>query len=416
MKRMRMKASRRLAGLAAAFSIGVWTAAGGTASAAAQDSGPVKIGVLQSLSGAFSPIGPFGVNGAKLAATGARVLGRPVQLVVEDDQSDARVGAQKARKLIDVDHVAAIEGMVGSSVGIAVSNVAFQAKVPLILAGPSASELTGSKCLWSTFRVKPPTYPMVNAVVPYVIDHAGKNWYFIAYDYSWGHEGVKFASAILKQKHGTIVGTDYVPVGTQDYSSYLLKVRSAHPDVLFFMLGGNDAAALMKQFVDFGLKGKITLSSGVMDIAVAWQVGNAATGIYPVSFYHKIPQAAKFVKAYEARFSGPPDNQAWQDYIAVKSLIAAMNNAGSTDYAKVVHALEGMKIDVGKDRTAWYRAFDHQLMQTIYVVKADPGQDAADPKDWGKIVFQSPKPDAPLDSIFGTRAQVGCTFKAASGN
>ena len=380
--------------------------------AANETAAPVKIGVLQSLSGAFAPIGPLGVNGAKLAAENATVLGRPVELVVEDDQSDAKVGAEKARKLIDVDKVAAIEGMVGSAVGLAVSNVAAQAKVPLILAGPSASELTGKKCQPSTFRVKPPTWPMVNAVVPYDISHAGKKWYFIAYDYSWGQEGVKFATDVLKKDNGEVLGVDYVPVGTQDYSSYLLKVRNAKPDVLFFMLGGNDAAALIKQFNDFGLRDKVTLSSGVMDIAVAWQVGNAITGIYPVSFYHEIPQAQEFVKKYTARFKAPPDNQAWQDYVAVKSLIAAMNKAGSTNYDKVTGALDGLKLNAGKDRDVWFRSFDHQLIQTIYVVKAKDPKDMANKWDWGTIVAQLPTKGAALDSIFGAKAQVGCSLAA----
>src|SRR5690625_620016 len=78
---------------------------------------PVKIGVLQSLSGAFAPIGTLGVKGAQLAIEGEEILGRPIQLVVEDDQSDPKVGAQKARKMIDLDKVVAIEGMVGSSIG-----------------------------------------------------------------------------------------------------------------------------------------------------------------------------------------------------------------------------------------------------------------------------------------------------------
>lgn len=379
--------------------------------AAGQAQEAVKIGILQSLSGSFAPIGPMGVNGAKLAAEGATVLGHPVELVVEDDQSDPKAGAQKASKLINVDKVVAIEGMVGSSVGLAVSNVAAKAKVPLILSGPSASELTGEKCQRSTFRVKPPTRPMINAIVPYVIENAGKNWYFIAYDYSWGHEGVAFAEAILGKKDGKVLGTDYVPVGTQDFSSYLLKVRSAKPDVLFFMLGGNDAAALIKQFKEFQLDKTMTLSSGVMDQAVAWQVGDAITGVFPVPFYHKIPQAAEFVKKYAERYKMPPDNQAWQDYTAVRSLIAAMNKAGSTEYEAVVKAMEGMRLDAAKDREVWYRDFDHQLMQTVYVVKAKTDRTtASDQWDWGDIVLQAPAGDASFETFFGTEAEVKCTF------
>src|SRR5690606_22861156 len=145
----------------------------------------------------------------------------------------------------------------------------------------------------------------------------------------------EFANNILKEHGGKAVGIDYVPVGTQDYSAYLLKVRSAKPSVLFVMLGGNDMAAMIKQFNDFGLRENTTLSSGVMDLSVAWQVGEAITGVYPVSFYHKVPDAQSFVEKYMARYNEAPDNQAWQDYIAVKSLIMAMDKAGTTEYAPV---------------------------------------------------------------------------------
>jgi branched-chain amino acid transport system substrate-binding protein len=176
------------------------------------------------------------------------------------------------------------------------------------------------------------------------------------------------------------------------------------------MLGGNDAAALIKQFKDFQLDETITLSSGVMDMAVAWQVGDAITGVYPVPFYHKIPEAAEFVKKYSEHYKMPPDNQAWQDYTAVRSLIAAMNKAGSTDYEAVVKALEGMRFDGAKDREVWYRDFDHQLIQTVYVVKAADRPATSDQWDWGDIVLQAPAGNATFESFFGTKAQIGCKF------
>lgn len=336
---------------------------------AADNKTPIKIGVLQSLSGSLAPMGPFGVNGARLAAEGATILGRPVELVVEDDRTDPRTGAQKARKLINVDKVVAIEGMVGSAVGIAVSMVCAEEKMPMILAGPSASELTGSKCQKSTFRVKPPNRPMVYSVAPYVIKNVGKRWYIIAYDYSWGTESAGDAKKILKDMGGEVLGEDLVPMGTQDFSSYLLKARDSKADVVFFVLGGNDAAALIKQFDDFKLGKQATLTGAVMDTAVAWQVGKSLSGIYPVPFYHKQPGAEAFVKKYVDRYGAPPDNQAWQDYVAINSLVKAINKAGSTDYAKVVKALEGLELNVEKDRPGVYRDFDHQLTLQRYIVK-----------------------------------------------
>lgn len=380
--------------------------------AATASSDPVKIGVVQSLSGPFAPIGALGVKGAQLAAEGQTILGRQVELIVEDDNSNGKTGAQKATKLINSDHVVAMEGMAASSIGLAVSNVASAAKIPLVLSGPSASELTGAECRYSTFRAgKPPTYPMVHAVVPYVLSQdKAKRWYFIAYDYSWGHEGVKMSTDILDKEGAEIVGTDLVPVGTKDYSSFLLKVRKAEPSVLFVMLGGTDMAALINQFTAFGLEKTTILSGGVMDNSVAWQVGEKMTGVWPVPFYYTDPAVKEFTDAYMAKYNSVPGNQSWQDYIAVKSIIKAMNAAGTTDFGPVVKQLENMKLEV-KGMPGHYRAFDHQLVQPIYVIKTKP-VDAlrADKWDWGDIVSKVPSNPDSYDSLFGDNSIVGCNF------
>lgn len=380
--------------------------------AAQASTDPVKIGIVQSLSGPFAPIGALGVKGAQLAAEGQTILGRQVQLVVEDDNSNGKVGAQKATKLINSDHVVAMAGMAASSIGLAVSNVASAAKIPLVLSGPSASELTGAECRYSTFRAgKPPTYPMIHSVVPYLLSQDKvKRWYFIAYDYSWGHEGVKMSTDILNKEGAKVVGTDLVPVGTKDYSSFLLKVRRAEPSVLFVMLGGTDMAALINQFTEYGLDKTTVLSGGVMDNAVAWQVGEKMTGTWPVPFYYKDPAVKEFTDAYMAKYNSVPGNQSWQDYIAVKSIIKAMNAAGTTDFEPVVKQLENMKLEV-KGMPGHYRAFDHQLVQPIYVIKTKPAESLrADKWDWGEIVAKVPTNPASYDSLFGDNSLVGCKF------
>jgi branched-chain amino acid transport system substrate-binding protein len=373
---------------------------------------PIKIGVLQSLSGNFAATGPYGVKGAQVAAEGQSALGRPIELVMEDDKSDAKGAAQAVRKLVNVDKVVAIQGQVASNAGLAASMEAAALKIPFILSGPSASELTGSKCQVSTFRVKPPARPMVATIAPYLLDNVGKKFYFIAYDYNWGQEGVDFTTEWINQKGGQVLGADMVPVGTRDYSSYLLKARAAKPDIVYFVLGGNDMAALIKQFKDFGLDKEMVLSGAVMDTSVAWQVGDAMNGVYPVPWYHKVNGGEEFAKKYEERFKEPPDNQAWQDYVAVKTLIMAIDKAGTTEFSQVVKAMEGLELNVQKSRNGIYRTFDHQLMAPVVVVKAKDPKDREDKWDWGDVVYESPAADQPLESIFGTKEQVGCEMPA----
>lgn len=372
---------------------------------------PIRIGAIESLSGAFASIGTLGAKGAQLAADNVKVLGRPVQIIVEDDQSNPKVGAQKARKLISQDKVVALQGMAASTIGAAVSNVASQEKVPLIIEESSATELTGKGCRRSTFRVRSPALPMLNSIVPYLLKTYGHKWYFVAYDYSWGHEVVSYTNKILKKvPDAKILDTDLVSVGTQDYSSYFLKIRQQKPDVIFTALGGSDMAAFIKQFGEFGLDKTMILSGAVMDTSVAWQLGDAMRGVWPNTFIASDPNAKPFVDLYVKKYGEIPGNEAWAGFIATKSLIGAIEKAQTTEFDGIVKALEGMKIDLYKPGEGYYRAFDHQLMQNIFVLQTKKGVKKGD-LDWADVVGIAPSKGKSLESIAGTKDEIGCVFK-----
>jgi branched-chain amino acid transport system substrate-binding protein len=90
----------------------------------------------------------------------------------------------------------------------------------------------------------------------------------------------------------------------------------------------------------------------------------------------------------------------------------AIDKAGSTEFDKVVRAMEGLELNVQKSRNGTYRAFDHQLVAPVVVVKAKDPKDMKDRWDWGDVVYESPASDQPLESIFGTREQAGCNMPA----
>src|SRR5277367_1871520 len=152
----------------------------------------VKIGLDNPLTGTYAAPGKNELIGCQLAieeinAKGG-ILGRPVELVVEDSTSgDAGQAVQKARKLIDGDKVDFLLGNVNSALALAMAQVSNEKSILHIVPGGHTDAITGASCHWNVFRVCNTTQMEANAVTPALIKNAGKNWYYITPDYAFGH-------------------------------------------------------------------------------------------------------------------------------------------------------------------------------------------------------------------------------------
>ena len=134
-------------------------------------------------------------------------------------------------------------------------------------------------------------------------------------------------------------------------------------------MAGADQTTFLKQYSEFGLK--IDVAGGVTDTVLMWNAGKeTAQGVWTVIWWGDLDNAwtKNFVSKYRAKYGLPPENQAWGDYTSLKVLAEAIKMAGTTDSKKVVEALEKIKFDGGKGRELYYRTYDHQLMQPMYVV------------------------------------------------
>ena len=152
---------------------------------------PVKIGMVNPLTGVLSALAQSEVDGAKYAEAEINkkggILGRQVQLLVEDSANDVGTGVQKTRKLIDRDQVDVILGDVNSGIAYAMSQVTNEKKVFHIVPGGHTDPITGTNCKWNVFRVCNTTSMDANAVTPELVKRFGKKWFFITPDYAYGH-------------------------------------------------------------------------------------------------------------------------------------------------------------------------------------------------------------------------------------
>src|SRR5579859_7016333 len=178
---------------------------------------PVKIGMVNPLTGTLAALAQSEVDGAKYAEAEINkkggILGRPVQLLVEDSANDTGTGVAKTHKLIDRDNVSAVLGDVNSGIAYAMSQVTSDAKVFHIVPGGHTDPITGKDCKWNVFRVCNTTTMDANAIADTLIDKFGKKWYFITPDYAYGHSVQASFVKKLKEKGGEFSG-DLVPLGT----------------------------------------------------------------------------------------------------------------------------------------------------------------------------------------------------------
>lgn len=372
---------------------------------------PLKIGVILPKSGPYAVQGANGHHGAEIAVAdaGGHVNGRPLELIWLDE-STPQVTEQNARKLIEESKVVALQGGVSSGDVLAAMPVTERAKKLFIATGPNATEITGKDCKRYTFRVDLPNHVTVRSVYPYLSQY-GKNWYFLSASYAWGIDAYHQMKDVLLAHGGKVAGFAQAPLGTTDFSSYILKIRAAKPDVVFCGIGGTDLTNFLKQFQAVGLTGKIPISSPIVNDSDLWAAGPTdATGIYPKLWNytgaHLVESGEKFVKDYVAKFGEPPEVEGWQDWFGCTAIITALRETKSTDSAKLVAFLEGRKFDGYKDMPIWFRTWDHQLIQPILI--AEVKKKITTKYDYFDILGEQPAKESELDAFYGSEAESAC--------
>jgi branched-chain amino acid transport system substrate-binding protein len=355
----------------------------------------VKIGLDNPLTGTYAALGKNELIGCQMAtdAINAKggVLGRPVELVIEDSTSgDAGVAVQKARKLIESDGVDFLLGNVNSALALAMAQVSNEKGVLHIVPGGHTDAVTGKSCHWNVFRVCNTTQMEANAVASALVKQYGKKFYYITPDYAYGHTLEAGMIKAIAALGGERVGGDLTPLGTVDFSSYLIKAQAAKPDVIVFLLGGDDMLNALKQAVQFGLQNKVHLAGAQQEMEpLEGLPPEARIGIWGMEWYWNqpgVPHVAEFVEATKKRTGRVPTARTWFGYVSVWTCALAAAKTNSLKALGMAKALQDFhlppEVALGPN-PAFYRAGQNQLMASLFIGEAQAKGSA--PEDLFKV-------------------------------
>jgi ABC-type branched-subunit amino acid transport system substrate-binding protein len=345
---------------------------------------PVKIGVVTPLTGTYAPIGQQVRWGLELAtkevnASGG-ILGRPLELVFEDEEANPAVATQKAEKLLQVGKVDFLTGTVNSGSTLAVGQLAERNNRLASTTVSFSDAITGDKCSPNVFRVNARAGQQSAALAEWLAKEKGPGTavYYLGPDYEMGRNTVAAFKAAAESRGMKTVGEVFAPLGNNDYSPFFGQMRAAKPAVLYTSVAGNDTARLFTQLDEYGLRKNLLIvgASGTVTSQNMGALGKVADGyVTGVGYSPEIDSAEnkKFVADFRAAYKADPDLYGTDSYGLIYFYKAAVEKAKSTDTDKVRTAMRGLKWSTPQGEKEM-RAGDHQAIQDMYAVRVENGK------------------------------------------
>lgn len=375
---------------------------------------PIRIGLLQAKEGSIAVQAQYLQRGTFLALEemGNQLLGRPAEIVWMDEPS-AQGAAQNAQQLIQQNKVVALLGGSLSSYALAEEAVAGRYRIPFMVNNAASQEITGVNCNPYTFMLQPPVPVQAAAMMPY-LQTLGKKWYFLTSAYAFGENIASSFKELLAGINGTVVGDDSAPVGSTDFSSYILKIREAKPDVVIGGLTSADLSNFLKQWKQFGMSDKIPFTEIAVGDTDLWAVGKEnVAGTYTTLWYYKDPNNspadAAFAAAFEEKYKKPAADKAWMGWYAAKTMFNAINKAGSTNPDAIVEAMQNWHEEDG-GITVHFDKWNNQLVHRFLIV--DVKKNITDNWDYFNVLRSIPENNEAAVKAFGTAAESTCHMTA----
>jgi urea transport system substrate-binding protein len=365
---------------------------GGIHSATAYAADPIKLGLLEDESGNFAIAVIPKIHAVQLAveeinAKGG-VMGRPLQVIHYDTQSDNTRFQEMARRITQQDKVDVVFGAFSSASREAIRPIMDRAKMLYFY----NNQYEGGVCDSNVFVTGAVPEQQFSTLVPWMMEKYGKKVYTIAADYNFGQISAEWVRNIVKQNGGTMVGEEFIPLSVSQFSQTIQKIQKAKPDILMTLLVGANQASFYEQQVAANLN--IPMGSSV-NVGQAYEHKRfkppALKDMFVTANYVEeveSPASADFVKRFRAKFPKEPyiNQEAANSYTAVYLYAKAVEKAKTTDKKAVAKALESG--DICHDGPSGKVCIDpksHHQSHTIYLVHVQADHSVKIPKVWNDI-------------------------------
>lgn len=375
----------------------------------------VRLGVMADQNGPYAGNGgPGETLAVRLAIEdfGGKVLGKNIDLLVADDQNKPAVGISTAQKWIEEDKVDAIVGGSASSIALGIQPYMKDKKKPYLIAGTMSSDLTGKACSPMSINFISDTYALARGGVHAMTSQGFKTFYFITVDYAFGKAYQDDATKFIEAAGGKVVGSVKHPLGTTDFSSYLLQAQASGAKAIMLLSAGQDLINGLKQAAEYRIA-KDGTAVGVLGMTINNVVAmglDVAQGLHFATpfYWDQNDETRAFARRFMARSGGsaPTFIQAGA-YTAAMHYLKAVQAAGTDDGPTVMAKMRSLPVSDFSVKNARIRE-DGMIMRPNYSVRVKTKAESKDKNDVYSIVGTIPP-----EQLYRPLAEGGCDMVKA---
>jgi len=384
-----------------------------TTAADAQSPKTVKIGVLNDQSGPYADMGGIGsVVAAQLAAedSGLRQKGWTIEVISADHQNKADIAANVTRQWFDVVGVDMITDVTNSAAALAVNQITRDKNKVMLASGPATSDLTGKACSPNTVHWTSDTWAFAHGTGKAIVRTGGDTWFFLTADYAFGQALERDTAAVVEQNGGKVIGRVRVPLGTSDFSSFLVQAQGSKAKIVGLANSGADTTNSIKQAAEFGIvSGGQNLAGLLIYITDVHSMGlQAAQGLILTSPFYW--DANESTRAFSKRFADgmrgakPTMVQAGVYSATLNYLKAVADLGGVKDGRKVVDAMKAKPIKDALFGEGRIRP-DGRKIHNMYLYEVKTPADSKAPWDYYKL-----RATIPAEEAFRPLAESECAL------
>ncbi len=364
---------------------------------------PVKVGMFADLSSVYSQTGGAGaIEAARMAIEDFGASGGgPVEFVFADPRNNAELGAAIARKWY-AEGVDVIADVPNSAVALAVQQVSREAKKIVLFSSPASDDLTGPNCSPYSVQWTYDTYAMAHGTAQAIMNSGGDSWFFIAADYAFGNAMERDASDVIRSEGGIVLGSVRAPLGTTDFSRYLLQAKTSRAKVVGLAIAGQDMINAIREASEFSvvqddqrLVGLLVFISDVHSLGLDIAQGLRMTSAY---YWDQNDGTRAWARRFFSKTKRMPTMVQGGVYGALAHYLKAVKAAGGADAEAVMAKMRETPIEDFMTHDGKLR-IDGRVMRDMYLFEAKTPAESKYPWDYLKLVQTIPADEAfrPLD-------------------